>query len=148
MGRSGYFACRHKKNRMGEEVILCDSNILINWFKNDAPTKEALEKIGLNQIMISSITRMELYQGCRDKNELHKMKQRLNNYNILHFNEGISQLAERLVEKYKLSNNLQIPDAIIGASSIHSKIPLFTYNVKDFSFMPGIKLFHAHPTGT
>ena len=42
---------------------------------------------------------------------------------------------------FKLSHNLQIPDAIIGAMSIVYDIELFTYNTKDFKFLPGIKLY-------
>ncbi len=44
---------------------------------------------------------------------------------------------------FKLSHNLTIPDAIIGAMSIVSDLPLFTYNKKDFKFMPGIELYPA-----
>ena len=51
-----------------------------------------------------------------------------------------SRLASQFVEKFKLSHGLQIPDAIIGASAVVHQIPLFTYNVKDFSFMPDLKL--------
>ena len=69
------------------------------------------------------------------------MENKIKQYNILHFNQEVSIKAVELVNIFKLSHNLQIPDAIIGAMSVIYKIPLFTYNKKDFKFIPGIKLF-------
>jgi len=42
---------------------------------------------------------------------------------------------------FRLSHNLQIPDAIIAASAVTFKLPLFTYNLKDFKFIPNIRLY-------
>lgn len=41
---------------------------------------------------------------------------------------------------FKLNHGLQIPDEIIGATAIVYNIPLYTYNIKDFSFMPNIDI--------
>jgi predicted nucleic acid-binding protein len=69
-----------------------------------------------------------------------EMQKKINRYNILHFYEAVSRTSIELVNKFKLSHNLQIPDAIIAAMCIVYEIPLLTYNVKDFKFMPDIKL--------
>jgi len=71
------------------------------------------------------------------------MQKKIRQYNVIHFNEDVSKTAIELVNKFKLSHNLQIPDAIIGAMSIAYDLELFTYNTKDFSFIPGIKLYSA-----
>ena len=84
---------------------------------------------------------MELYRGMDNKEQLAKMIKRVKGYNILDFNKDVSLKAVELIQSYKLSHNLQIPDAIIGALSITYDIPLFTYNVKDFKFMPGLNLY-------
>ena len=84
---------------------------------------------------------MELYRGMEHKKEMIEMQKKINQYNILHFNEETSKHAIELVNKFKLSHNLQIPDAIIGAMCIVYDIDLFTYNTKDFKFLPGIKLY-------
>ena len=84
---------------------------------------------------------MELYRGMRDKVEMSRMQKKLSQYNVLHFNEEVSKTAVNLINKYKLSHNLQIPDAIIGAMSVVYDLELFTYNIKDFKFIPGIKLY-------
>jgi predicted nucleic acid-binding protein len=126
---------------MEQELILCDTNIFINWFAGNTKTIEALKNIGLTNILIPSVTVMELFQGIQNNQELAKLKKKLKNYNIIHYNEKSSGLAIQLIEKYKLSHNLLIPDAIIAAIAITYDLKLFTYNLKDFNYIPGIKLY-------
>ena len=54
---------------MEKELVLCDSNVSINWFKNDSSTINILNHIGLSNIVIPSITVMEIYQGALNKKE-------------------------------------------------------------------------------
>jgi predicted nucleic acid-binding protein len=121
-------------------MILCDTNVLIHAFNGRQETINKLENFGFDEIAISVITVMELYQGMGNKAELAQMKKKLKYYDVIEIDPAISKLATELVEKFRLSNGLQIPDAIIGATSIIYQTPLFTYNIKDFSFIPDIKL--------
>jgi predicted nucleic acid-binding protein len=126
---------------MDKKMILCDTNILINWFKEDKSTIEALEKIGLRNVLLPSVAVMEILQGAINSKELLKLMKKLNNYNILHFNEKISRLSIQLIEKYNLSHNLIIPDAIIAAMALVYDLELFTQNIKDFKYIPNLKLY-------
>ena len=83
---------------------------------------------------------MELYQGMGNKAELAHMKKKLRFYDIAHVDSSISKMAIELIESFNLSHSLQIPDAIIGATAIVYDIPLYTYNIKDFNFMPNINI--------
>ena len=121
--------------------VICDTNIFISLFKNIKPTVEELENIGSVNVLITSVSVMELYRGMQHKKEMFDMRAKIKQYNVLHINEEVSQNAIELVHKFKLSHNLQIPDAIIGAMSIVNDLELFTYNLKDFKFIPGIKLY-------
>jgi predicted nucleic acid-binding protein len=69
------------------------------------------------------------------------MKKKLKAYHIIHLNEKTSKTAIELIEKFRLSHGLLIPDAIIAATAITYKPKLFTYNQKDFKFIQGIRLF-------
>ena len=51
---------------MEKELILCDTNIFIHWFNGNALTIETLIQIGLDNILIPSITVMELMQGAQN----------------------------------------------------------------------------------
>ncbi len=45
---------------MEKELVLCDTNIFISWFSGDTKTVSALNEIGLENILIPSVTVMEL----------------------------------------------------------------------------------------
>jgi predicted nucleic acid-binding protein len=126
---------------MEKELILCDTNIFISWFSGDIDTRTRLEGIGLEHILIPSVTVMELLQGTRNKKESSELKKKLKAYHIIHFNEATSKLTIELIEQFRLSHGLLIPDAIIAATAITFNLKLFTYNLKDFKFIPGIQLF-------
>jgi len=83
---------------------------------------------------------MELYQGMSNKTELAQMKRKIRYYDVVEIDVETSKLATILIENFKLSHGLQIPDTIIGATAVIHQIPFFTYNTKDFDFIPGITL--------
>jgi predicted nucleic acid-binding protein len=51
---------------MEKELVLCDTNIFIHWFNGNSLTIETLGQIGLENILIPSITIMELMQGVQN----------------------------------------------------------------------------------
>jgi predicted nucleic acid-binding protein len=53
-------------------MVLCDTNIFINAFNGRADTIDQLSKIGLGDIVLSSITVMELFQGMATRRNLPK----------------------------------------------------------------------------
>ena len=122
-------------------MVLCDTNIFIHAFNKNQAAIDELEKIGYENIILSSITIMELYQGMGNKNELQWMKSKIKYYDVIEIDEKISVLAKELIEKCSLSQGLQIPDAIIGATAVIYNIELFSYNVKDFNFIPDLRLY-------
>ena len=126
---------------MGELMVICDTNVIIEYFKGNNKTKNILKKIGFENISISSITVMELLFGALDKKELKLIQNTMDNYNILHLNEDISKNAIDLIGRYSKSHNLDIPDALIAATAIKKEISLFTYNNKDFRYIEDIVLF-------
>ena len=121
-------------------MVLCDTNIFIHAFNGRQTTIDRLNEIGLDQIVLSVITVMELYQGMNNKTELAQLKRKIKYYDVVDIDIATSKLATNLMENFRLSHGLQIPDAIIGATVVIHQIPFFTYNVKDFNFIPGIKL--------
>ncbi|MDB5086994.1 MAG: type toxin-antitoxin system VapC family toxin [Mucilaginibacter sp.] len=121
-------------------MVLCDINIFIHAFNGRQTTIDRLNEIGLDQIVLSVITVMELYQGMNNKTELAQLKRKIKYYDVVDIDIATSKLATNLMEGFRLSHGLQIPDAIIGATAVIQQIPFFTYNTKDFSFIPGINL--------
>ncbi|MCA0237664.1 MAG: type II toxin-antitoxin system VapC family toxin [Bacteroidetes bacterium] len=117
-------------------MVLCDTNIFISAFNGRQDAIDQLNTIGLNEIVQSAITVMELLQGMG----MAQMKKRIKFYDIVQIDSAVSAKSIELIEFYRLSHGLQIPDAIIAATSIVYQIPLYTYNLKDFDFIPEISI--------
>ena len=124
-------------------MVLCDTNIFISAFNGRQDTIDQLDRIGLEEIVLSSVTVMELLQGMGNKEELAQMKKKIKYFDVVQIDEAISLKATEFIEIYKLSHGLSIPDAIIGATAIVHQIPLYTYNIRDFDFLPGIILYQT-----
>jgi len=122
-------------------LVICDTNIFISLFSERPDTITELKYIGDENVLIPSISVMELYRGMDNKREMKTMRDNIKRYNVVHFNEEVSVKAIELIHDFKLSHGLQIPDAIIGAMSLVYRVPLFTYNKKDFKFIPGLRLY-------
>jgi predicted nucleic acid-binding protein len=48
-----------------------------------------------------------------------------------------------LMESYALSHSLTIPDALIAATALDHDLSPYTLNIRDFRFIPELKLFRA-----
>ena len=77
------------------EIILCDTNILIELSKNNKDISFELKNIGYANIAVSSISTGEFIFGALNKMELVKIKKALNSIQIIHVNEAVS---ERVLE--------------------------------------------------
>lgn len=121
-------------------MILCDTNILIEFYKNNPLIVQELRKIGQNQIAISAITQGELYFGALNKNELRTIKRHLATLHLIPIDSAISHKFLELMEAYTLSHKLSIPDALIAATALIHQLDLYTLNLKDFRYIPGLKL--------
>lgn len=62
-------------------MILCDTNILIEFYRDNPDVVSAMRGIGLSNLAVSVITVGELYYGARDQRELTKLKKHLASLN-------------------------------------------------------------------
>lgn len=125
---------------METQIVLCDTNILIEYFKGSPTISNQLQNIGIGSITVSTITVSELYFGALNKKELIQIKNNLSCLTQLPVSVPISNIFLNLMEKYALSHKLTIPDAIIATTAIYHDVPLFTLNTKDFKFIPRLQL--------
>ena len=78
-------------------MVLCDTNILIHAFNGRKDTINKLQEIGFEQIALSVITVMELYQGMSNKVELAHMKRKIKYYDVVDIDVATSKLAASLI---------------------------------------------------
>lgn len=124
-----------------KDLVLCDTNILIELLKNNPTIVERLNSIGEERISISMVTAAELIFGALNKTELSKINKLIALTSVFQINETISTISLELLNKYTLSHHLTLPDSIIAATAIFYEIPLFTLNTKDFRCIDGITLW-------
>ena len=121
------------------DYLLCDTCVIIDFMNGRSQELDELINNG-TILFINSIIEMELIQGARDKKELRIIEKKLHVFRLLNVQQDIFDLATEYIRNYRLSHNLALPDAIIGATAIFYQMPLFTYNRKDFRFLPEIQL--------
>lgn len=118
-------------------MIFVDTNILIDYLKG---SNDNIKKIGFENICVSDIVLMELYQGARDKQDLAFIKRSLQDIYIVATDNDIITLAKEILQRYNLSHNAKIYDAIIAATVMIYDLEFLTLNTKDFKYIPNIKL--------
>ncbi|NLO49672.1 MAG: type II toxin-antitoxin system VapC family toxin [Bacteroidales bacterium] len=127
-------------------MIICDTDVLIDYFdKNQIrhqSTKNIIDnRISLDNVVISAITKMELLLGASNKTEIVLIDKFVKRFGLLFLNDKISEKAIKLILSYRLSHGLAIADSLIAATSIITQLELFPYNSKDFRFIKGLQLF-------
>jgi tRNA(fMet)-specific endonuclease VapC len=122
-------------------MILCDTNILIEFYKANPTVIQALQLIGYANIAVSVITKAELFYGARDKQELATIKHHLSACYCYELNDSISTHFIKMMSRYSLSHKVSIPDMLIAATAINHDLELYTLNIKDFKFIPEINLY-------
>ena len=80
-------------------MILCDTNIFIEIYRDNSDIIKAVKSIGQHNIAVSDVTCAELLYGARNKKELQAIRKDLNKLTVLSIETSISTLAVELVEK-------------------------------------------------
>ena len=120
---------------------LCDTCILIDYLRGKEETKTILAGDRVVGLGMSVITYMELMVGARNKREVNLIKKAFADFQVLDVSPAVSQKASHLIEQYAKSHGLLIPDALIAATALEYSTPLYTSNISDFQFIPGIFLY-------
>ena len=131
---------------MAAQQVICDTDVMIDFWetknqRHQATKKIIEETIGINNVILTAITKIELLAGAINKADITKISTKLSRFNIELINPGITLKAFSLIETYSLSHGLALPDSLVAATAIVTDIPLFTYNVKDYRFINGLSLF-------
>ena len=118
--------------------MLIDSAVLVWLTRGHLGAAERLH--ALPAWRISTVTYIELAQGCRDTADLARLKKGLaaRNTEIVLITPAISQRAAELIDALALSHGLRLADALIGATAVELEATLISANVKHFSAIEGL----------
>lgn len=109
--------------------------------RHSAAKKELERNIELDNVVISAVTKMELMIGASGKQDMKTITRKLSGFNIALLNNEITLLSFDLLQSYRLSHGLSLPDSLIAATALITTLELFTFNVKDFRYIPKLKLY-------
>ena len=114
-------------------IVFIDTNIVIEYLKNNEEVFVCLN--GYDTIYINDVVIMELYQGARDKRESNFIKKKILKFEVLNMSQEIVSLGREILDRYTLSHNTKIMDALIASTVIMYSIDLYTLNKKDFRYL-------------
>lgn len=122
-------------------LTVVDTDILIDAGRGISEAIDYLDELERGaSLAVSTVTRMELIVGCRNKAELRDLEKFLRRFRILKLNEAISDKAVELLLQYRLSHGLLIADALIAATALSWDYPLASKNQRDYRFIVDLDL--------
>jgi predicted nucleic acid-binding protein len=117
-------------------IVFIDTCIVIDYING----KVRIDQNHGTKYCFNSIVDMEVLVGVNNKRDLHTTNKKLNIFQNINIDQEVLQLARELVNKYVLSHNMGIYDAVIAATFLVYDLPLWTYNKKDFKYIDGLEL--------
>ena len=83
---------------------------------------------------------MELIAGCRDKEEVAKIRKLVAEFTLLHLSPTASAHGYEFMLLFNKSHGLVIPDALIAATAVTNNLELVSNNVRHFAMIPELRL--------
>lgn len=120
--------------------VIVDTDIVIKIFRGDQGKRELLEPIQ-DELGLSVITVIELMIGAKSKKREFEVSKTIKAYFLFDLNVRISNKAFSIIKKYHIRHSISIADALIAATAIENKLPLYTDNLHDYSFIKELKLY-------
>eukprot|EP01137_Pigoraptor_chileana_P031441 Opistho-2@19280 len=121
-------------------MILLDTCIVIDYLRNRPEVVSFIEQEGKNNFILSTVVTIELFKGVRNKIELRTLQKELQHFSSLEIDNNVSSVANKLAESYALSHQMGLGDTLIAATALIYNLELKTYNMKDFQFIPSLKV--------
>jgi hypothetical protein len=126
--------------------MLLDTDVLIWNFRGNEKAANLLDNNP--GFTISAVTYMEVLQGVKNGQEMKRIRRTLRQLkvSIEAIDAEISSRAVFLVEKYALSHNMQLSDALIASTAIATGETLITGNDKHYRFIEDLDIQVFRPS--
>ena len=113
--------------------IFVDTCIVIEYLKDNI-------ELDKSNCFINNIVLMELYIDAINKRDLREIKSKLQGFKLLEIEQNIMNLSTQIIENFSLSNGAKIQDSIIASTCLINNLPIYTYSVKDFKYIPNLEI--------
>ncbi len=125
------------------QLIIADTGIVSRRLSQKQPIIDAFNFIGKERIVITSVTKMELFNWVNGyKTQLGEKGHRntiaeINKFPVIQIDRKVSAIAVDLSKYYQT----KVADLLIASIAIHNGIEIFTINIKDFKSIKGVNLY-------
>ncbi|MBU1667382.1 PIN domain-containing protein [bacterium] len=118
---------------LGNRKVFVDTCIVIEYLKDNI-------ELDKSNCFINNIVLMELYIGAINKRDLREIKTKLQGFKLLETDQNIMNLSTQIIENFSLSNGAKIQDSIIASTCLINNLPICTYNIRDFRYIPNLEM--------
>jgi len=116
---------------LGNKKVFVDTCIVIEYLKDNLTLNKS-------NCYINHIVLMELYIGAKNKQDLKEIKAKLQGFQLLETSPEVMHLSTQIIEHFSLSHHAKIQDSIIASTCLIDNLPIATYNMKDFKYIPNL----------
>ncbi len=133
--------------RTTARTVIFDTDVLIWYFRGHDRARRFLARVAHSRRAVSSLTVMELLQGCRSQEEVRHARSFVveNIPCLLHPEERVSQRAIDLLARHAMPHGLRTVDALIAATALETGCALATANVKHYRVIQHLLLVGFRP---
>lgn len=118
-------------------AYLIDTNILIDFLRGKSSAIAFMNSLKI-QPVISALTISELFAGVKGKKEKVAIHNLVTACEVISIDDEIAEEGGLLKNKYFKSHSVGLADALIGATSILTKLTLVTLNKEHFPMLKNI----------
>ena len=129
---------------MENQIIVIDTDIIINYFKAGAPSLEKYLRLQAQDkltLKVSSVTVFEYFSGVSllAKDQYYQAEELFKQFSIQEVNEQIAKIAAQINYERKLYQYINLADILIGATALYLDASLLTENQKHFKLIPALE---------
>ena len=121
-----------------EESLIVDSDILIDYLKEQPEAVFFLEQNIEKNIYISAITVAEIYARKKSQKEEIILNNFFQTFNIIEISENIAKQAGIIKNTWHKSHGIGFADAIVAATTQNHNLTLVTLNKKHYPMINNI----------
>jgi len=126
-------------------MILVDTDILVDVQRQYPPAIEWLKSLGLNtSLAISGFSLFELMAGAENRLQMQRIKKSFKPFSLFWPTANDYRKAIQTFSKARLSHGSSIADILIGETAVGLGVPIYSFNEKHLSIVPGIKILRQY----
>lgn len=116
-------------------TLLLDTSVLVALIRQQPAAMKWLSGQSRTPLAVSSATVLEIEFGVENEEDRAKVRLAMSPLIVIAMDEAIARRAGAILRRYAPSHGLDMPDAIVAATSLVTRTPLRTHNLKHFPML-------------